>query len=232
MPSEHFDPRTIFVVKVPGSRIEIGLEYPKDKEWADRARLHPVTRAIEKDEMSTAPVDTSAFDLALFNRHAVEINEVGADGKKTPLVGQRPEVEAVFAKRVITALDRAVVLEDECTADGAGFTVVVEVHGGKRTVHNFKTPTAAAVENFFEASQRSTVGIKKRHLKQTTVIEPAGELYDRCIRSVEGYKTEREGGLVDLDYASVPLNHKAAAAAKLAEMADVALEPEFVDPKQ
>lgn len=229
---EHFDPRTIFVVKVPGSRIEIGLEYPKDKEWADRARLHPITRAIEKDEMSTAPVDTSAYDLALLNRRAVEFNEVDSEGKKTPLTGQKPEVEAVFAKRVITALERAIVLEDECTADGAGFTVVVEVHGGKRTVHHFKTPTAAAVENFFETSQRSTVGIKKRHLKQTTVIEPAGDLYDRCVRSVDGYKTERDGLLVDLDYSAVPLNHKAVAAAKLAEMADVALEPEFVDPKR
>lgn len=195
---------------------KVTLRYPSDAQWADRARKHPTTRQVSGDEMISAAMDTGAFDMQLAKACWVD-KFIKADG--TEIVSAEIP-DAATAKRLINYLDRITVDDDTSTVDGGGVVIHALVVGGKACTYRFKMPTQGSLDTYLGAASVSSARLRKRELKQTTVLEPGGELFDRNIVSVEGYEKGADG---------VPLNHKAAIAAVLADLADAKLEPELVD---
>lgn len=258
-----FDRKDIFVFGVPNRPdLKFGLSYPKDNDWAQRARQHPVISALKGDEVSTVSPDTSAYDVPLISRlleddginreapatsgrkypgkpgvYAPLPPEPGAEDGSTrymvtsPDSPQYPKIDPIWARRTIELLDTCHIVEEACSISGREVIVTMQVGPGKApdgtpgnvtTVHRMKLPNARQIDAYFQASRTSATKIKgPKQVKQVMHLAPGGELYDACVDHVEGYA----GGA-----AGVPLNHKAAVAAELADLADKQLQPEFEDP--
>lgn len=212
-----FNRKSILSCPIPGTQIKLHLLYPSDKDWADRARLHPVVRSVANDEISTTSIDTSSFDAALIKKLARE-GEQAAGIKPPQGIDELPvAIDPAIARRIVDRLDQAGIVEDECGADGGLITVVMDIMGGRRVTFGFAVPSAGAVDKYYTATERSTVGLKKRELRQKLTLEPGGEAFDRHLKTFDGYASQQD----------IPLNHKAAAASKLIELAAAGLEVEF-----
>lgn len=229
-----FNRKSILSCPIPGTQIKLHLLYPSDKDWADRARLHPVVRSVANDEISTTSIDTSSFDAALIKKLAREgeqerVKRAAEERAKLtaeeraklpevkPVAFEDPTIEPAIARRIVDRLDQAGIVEDECRADGGLITVVMDIMGERRVTFGFAVPSASAVDKYYTATERSTVGLKKRELRQKLTLEPGGEAFDRHLKTFDGYASQQD----------IPLNHKAAAASKLIELAAAGLEVEF-----
>lgn len=170
---------------VGGNIRRIGLRFPSDNEWVERARAQKfVFKQLGRQrEQMTVP-------------QAAESNKA----LLLAIAGEGEALDAILpaeAARIIDALSRAEVTDVEET--GSGFRVQLAVPGGE-VWHQVDRPDAAQVEAFEKASA-TRVKLPFDRVEVTLNIRAAEDLYH-----------ELHGTVKDSDYAGgkVPLPHKMA----------------------
>jgi hypothetical protein len=187
-----------FTVKVLGADgpKPCRIRYPKDQEWCQRIHRVRVIRTNVGRDLYESDVPQAKQDAA--NLELLNLIRLDKDG---------PVFDAAEAADVIDRIDRSRIVSTE--REGQQFIITFEV-AKETTVHRMRIPAPRDLRTFEESRMHISSG--KRHTEIRSSLEPAGDLYNKCLVSVEGYAAE------------VPITHKFAVVNELADQVATATD--------
>lgn len=183
--------KPITVPILSGTEKRCTVRYPTDSEWCERARKQRVVRHFLGRGKSQTDDDSETDRL-----NGELLAKIRQD-KEGPVLTQA-EATLVMGK-----LERARV--SEVAREGDGFRIALKTSLGD-TVHVVGIPTAEQMLLHERQSTRTTEGRRNQEIRG--FLEPSGELYDKIVRSTEGYASDYGSVAAATSPASVPIVHK------------------------
>jgi hypothetical protein len=150
------------------TKVEIGMRWPSDEEWAERHRTRKVSIRSMGRGVSETIIDSGAADFKLY---------------QTARLNGAPELTPAEASMVIKVLERAEVTE--VVIDGEEATVTMQVPGGAVT-HRLQLPTADQVIKMQRAASR-LFSAPHNTSQMRMYLDPTAKLWDECKGRSEDY---------------------------------------------
>lgn len=194
---------------VSGEKKSCSIKYPADSDWCERTRARKSIRQnIGRGKTRPVPVRSDDQDLRLFQRLRLDTGGV--------------EFDASDAAAVIGRLDDCGVTD--VSRESGLFKLTLELglrnrttKEPLRTTHLLRCPTKREQIEHERSSVDVIDGGKMREIR--VALEPSGELYDKLLKSTDGYAGE------------VPINHKFAVVYELLQEIERLEEEDDEDPE-
>jgi hypothetical protein len=157
-----------FSLRLDSGPAAVVVRFPTDEDWARHAAL---CRTIFKNlgrGKSETEVDSAKADHALYNA-------VRVDGS--------PDLDAVEAGRIIELLG-AFEIRD-CRQEGDAYVIEAMIHAQGVAIR-LKAPTTKAVLDYRKRAFQ-LISLPHGRTQMISRLGEAGELFDRCFVSAEGY---------------------------------------------
>jgi hypothetical protein len=162
--------KPITVPIISGTEKRVRVRFPSDGEWCERARKQRVVRHFLGRGKSQTDDDSETDRL---NAEFLARIRQGQDG---------PALAPAEATLVLGKLERARVAEVE--REGDAYRIVLKTALGE-TLHVVGIPTAEQMLIHERQSTRTTEGRRNQEIRG--FLEPSGDLYDKVVKSSEGY---------------------------------------------
>lgn len=180
--------KPITVPILSGTQKSCVVRYPTDAEWCERAKKGRVVRHFlgrgKSQTDDDSQTDSLNADLLAKIRQDKEDGQALTPAEATLVLGK-------LERTRVTSVSR----------EGDSFRIELKTALGD-TVHVVGIPTAEQMLLHERQSTKTTEGRRNQEIRG--YLEPSGELYDKIVKSAEGYVIQRPGDQVG----AVPIVHK------------------------
>jgi len=170
-------------IPAPEGDKHCSVRFPTDEEWCQRARQQTaIRRTLGRDATRTEVKGDTDTAKELFDKI---------------VIGDEPGIDEYEALQIVTMLGRCEIFN--VTREGGCYGIEMKVPGAS-VKHRLKIPTQRQI--FEHGRSALHVTGRRNSVEIKSALEPSGELWDKIVDSVSGY---RDGGPVPIIHKDVAL---------------------------